>query len=127
MAQNNLSLTLQQLDANGVTLTRRVETFSDTAPTVGEFRVGLLTDTNEATISLPTAQIRQVLLKNTHTSGKITVKWTPNGGAKVTILIVGPGDGIAFWHQATGATYGLSLLTLTTDVSNTTYELFLGG
>lgn len=128
MAKNILSLTLQQLDASDNVLARSVDTITDSAPTVGEFRgAGTLIDTNEATIGLPIAQPRQVLIKNTHATAKITVKWTPNGVAKVTILVLGPGDGIAFWHTTTGTTYGVSALYLTADTANATYKLFCGG
>jgi hypothetical protein len=127
MAEHILSTTLQQLDDEGQTIARRQTSYSDTDPSVGENRVGLLTDTSEATISLPITQPRQVAITNTHASAKITVKWTPTGVAKVTIIILGPGDGIAFWNQNTGATYGISALYLTSDVANATYELFIGG
>ncbi len=127
MAQNNLTATIQQLDSVGATLARRVTTYSDIAPSVGDFTAGLLTVLTEVTITLPIAQARQVMIHNTHATAKITVKWTPNGGAKATIIILQPGDMIAFWSPLTGATNGISLLTLTSDTLNATYESFVGG
>lgn len=127
MSQNNLSITLHQLDGAGETLARRLASFSDAAPTAGEYRAGVLADTSEATITLPVAQVRQVYIANTHASAKITVKWTPNGGSKVTILILAPGDMIAFWNETTGTTVGVSTVSLTSDTSSATYEMFLGG
>lgn len=128
MAQNILSLTLQQLDASANVLARSVDTITDSAPTVGEFRgAGTLIDTNEATIGLPITQPRQVFIKNTHATAKITVKWTPTGVAKVTILVLGPGDAIAFWQTSAGATYGVSAVYLTSDTAGATYKLFCGG
>lgn len=128
MAQNILSVTLQQLDGTGATLARRVETITDSAPLVGDFRgLGLLPTTSLTAITLPTAQVRQLWLRNTHATAKVTVTWTPNGGASAVTLILGPNDAIGFWHQATSASYGISALSLTSDTLNATYELFLGG
>ena len=124
---NTFTSTLQQLDANGQTLARRVASSSDTAGTVGEFRSGNLTDTNQATISLPVAQVRQVWVRNTDTAGNITVVWTPTTGAEVTAAVIGPQDQIMLWHTNTGATFGVSTLKLTASVANTTYELYVGG
>lgn len=129
MSQNNLTTSLQQLDSNGITLVRDTETFSFTSPTIGEYRLGNLPDTSQATISFTglVTQVLQVLLKNTHASAKITVVWTPTGGASATALVIGPGDMIGFWHTNTGATYGVSSLKLTSDTANTTFRLYLGG
>lgn len=126
--QNNLSITLQELDVNGQVTTRRVFTVSDTAAVVGEFRSGVLVDTNQVTITVPTTQPRQILFKNTHASAKITVVWTPYGGAEATINKVGPGGIIALWDATAAATgIGVSSLKLTSDTNNATYELFIGG
>lgn len=127
MSQNNITFSLQQLDANGETLARRTWTSSDAAPTVGEFRQGSLVDTAQATISLPATQIRQLALRNTHASATITAVWTPTTGSSGTVLVLGPNDTIAFVNENTGATYGLSSLKLTASASGTPYELFLGG
>lgn len=126
--QNNVSIVLQQLDTNGQVTVRRVFLVSDTAPTVGEFRSGTLIDTNQATISLPITQPRQVLFKNTHATAKVTVVWTPFGGAEATINKIGPGGAILLWDAtAAGTGIGVSSLKLTSDTANATYELFIGG
>lgn len=128
MAQNVLSVTIQQIDDNGQTLARQVETITDTAPIVGDYRgLGLLTTTGSTSITLPTAQVRQLWLRNTHASAKITVTWTPTTGSTATILVLGPNDVIGFWHQSTAATYGVSALSLQSDTINATYQMFLGG
>lgn len=125
---NNITWTLQQLDNAAKTLASRTVTLSDAAATVGDFRgVGTLIDTAQATIGLPILQVRQLELRNTHSTALITVVWTPNGGASATILILGPGDGICFWHTAAGATLGVSALKLTSNTAGATYEMFLGG
>lgn len=125
--QNNLSLTLRQIDDAGEMLSRRVFAASDTAPVVGEWRSGLLVSTGSVSISLPYTQIRQCLVRNTHGSAVITVGWTPTTGASGPVVVLGPSDCISFWNQNTGATYGISALTLTSTVLNADYELFLGG
>lgn len=125
---NNITFTLQQLDSAAKTLASRTVTLSDTAATVGDFRgIGTLIDATLTTIGLPILQVRQLELRNTHTTAKITVTWTPNGGASAVVLILGAGDGICFWHTAAGATLGISQLKLQSDTANATYELFLGG
>jgi hypothetical protein len=128
MAQNNLTLSYQILDNNGDSIARRQISVSDTSPTVGEAQRGYLVDTNEATISLPFTSIRQLLIFNTHATAKITVKWTPNGGAQATVGIVGPGDAIGFWLKSALVTgLGITSLKLTSDTSGATYEITFGG
>lgn len=127
---NNLTYTLQQLDADSNILARKQVTVSDDAATVGEWRSGYLLTTAQATISLAglIAQIRQIYLRNTHATGKITVVWTPYGGAEVTVTTLGPGASIALWDPTPAATgIGISSLKLTTDVAATTFELYVGG
>jgi hypothetical protein len=126
---NNITWTLQQLDPAAKTLAGpRPITLSDTAASVGDFRgIGRLIDLTQITIGLPVAQVRQLELRNTHSTAAITVVWTPNGGVSATVLVLGPGDGICFWHQSTGATLGISQLKLQSDTTNATYEMFLGG
>lgn len=127
MSQNNLTFELKQIDSSEGILARRVFTVSETAPTVGEFRSGILTDTSQTTISLPYTTIRQLLLKNTHATATITVVWTPNGGAEATINKLGPGAALALWDDTTTATgIGITSLKLTASAASTTYELFLG-
>jgi hypothetical protein len=128
MAQNNLTLTLQQLDGSGNVLARKTQTISNTDPGSGEWRVGNLPDTAQATISFTGlgTQVLQLQLKNTHASALITVVWTPTTGSQATVLVLGPGDIIAFWHTNTGTTFGISSLKLTSDTASTPFELFLG-
>jgi hypothetical protein len=128
MSKHILSFTLQQLDDNGQVLARRVHSVAEEDPTAGEFRAGILVDTNQATISLPTTQVRQLIFFNTHATAKITVVFTPYGGAEATINKVGPGGALAvFDATAAGTGIGISSLKLTSDTVNGTYECFLGG
>jgi hypothetical protein len=129
MAQNNLSTTITQLDVSNVTIARRIGSFSDTAPSVGEFISGILTGVGQVTVTFPTniTQLRQLYLKNTHVTATITVVWTPTTASEQTVAVLGPGDVIILWSQATGTTKGISTLKLTANTSNTTYEMFLGG
>lgn len=124
---NIFSAKIQELDVNGQTLARREISASDTSATAGEFNSGYLADTSQTTIGLPITQVRQLWLRNTHSSAKITVVWTPNGGASATVIILGPNDQCMFWHNNTGTSYGISSLKLTSDTSAATYELFIGG
>ena len=126
--QNTLSFTLVQLDSLGNTMARRAFAVTDDVATVGEFRSGTLITTAEATIGLPILQPRQIMLRNTHSTAKILVKWTPFGGAEATVTTLGPGAAIALWDPtAAGTAIGISSLKLTADTANTTYEMFLGG
>lgn len=126
---HSLALTVQQLDTDSTVLVRRAVTISDTTPpTVGEMRVGVLTDNTQTTVNLPITQVRHLYLKNLDTVAKYTVVWTPTTGSQATILILDPGGAIAFWHTTTGSTYGISGLKITSDTSKTQYyELFIGG
>lgn len=128
MAQNNITHTLEQRDDNGGTLARRQFTISESDPDAGEFRAGVLTTTAEATITLPFATIRQVLVRNTHATATLLVKWTPNGGAEATVMTLGPGGTVTYWDDSAVATgLGITSLKLTASIANTTYELFIGG
>ena len=128
MAQNNLTLSYQILDNNGESIARRQLSVSDSAPTVGEAQRGYLVDTSEATISLPYSSIRQLIIFNTHPTAKITVKWTPNGGAQATVGIIGPGDVVGFWLKSALVTgLGITSLKLTSDTAGATYEITFGG
>ena len=125
---NTISTTIQELDANGQVLARRVASTSDNAATVGEFRAGNLIDTSETSISVPVAQVRQLWVRNTDSAATITVKWTPNGGTETTTgIVLGPNDQIMLWHTTTGSTKGISSVKLTASEANATYEIYLGG
>ena len=129
--QNNLTITLQQLDGTNTVMARRTETFSYPVPLVGmgEWRVGNLVDTAAKSISLVglVPQPLQLICKHTGTTGTITVIWTPTGGASATILVLNPLDMIAFWQITTAVGAGISALSLTASVANTPFELFIGG
>jgi len=125
---NIISTTIQELDANGQTLARRVASVSDTAATVGQFIAGNLINTNQTSITLPILQVRQLWVHNTDSAATLTVIWTPNGGTETTTgIVLGPTDQIMFWHTTTGSTKGISSLKLTASEANATFEVFVGG
>jgi|SRR3990167_548702 len=130
MAKNVLTVELQQQDDNGAVLARTKFDITETDPDSGEWRSGFLLTTAETTISFAgvSAQARQILLRNTHATAKITVKWTPYGGAEATIGVIGPGGFMGWWDDtAAAASIGISGMKLTSDTASTTFLLFLGG
>lgn len=128
MAKHVLNFTLQQLDDNGQVLARRSYVVAEEDPTAGEFVQGYAVDTNQATVSLPYTQIRQLVFFNTHATAKFTVVFTPYGGAEATINKVGPGGAVVLFDATAAATgIGISSLKLTSDTVGGTYEAFIGG
>ncbi len=124
---NTFTANIQQLDTNGQTLARRVSPVSDNAATTGEFISGNLINTNLTAITLPVAQARQIWVHNTDSAATITVIWTPTTGASATVAVLGPNDQLMLWHTTTGATKGISALSLTASEANATYEVYVGG
>lgn len=125
-SQNNLSLTLQQLDLSGVPiLNRALPKFSYDGVT-GVFTNGILLDTSAHSQTLPSTQVLQFYFKNTHATAIITITWTPTTGSTATVIRVGPGGTLAFWSTTSTSTVGISALSLTSNTINATYEMFLG-
>lgn len=77
-------------------------------------------------IVLPATIAFNLYLRNLAAPGGsvITVKWTPNGGAAVTVLALQPGSVIIFWEIV--AVGGITNLTLNPTINNTPIEYFLG-
>lgn len=129
-AENNLSITIQQLDSNGQTISRRFITASETAAVTGTFFAGRLTGTSQTTVTMPpnVSQARQILVKNLGASGSgtLTVVWTPTTGAEATVAVLGVDGVIVLWDDAVHATAGISSLKLTASIANTDYEAFIG-
>lgn len=123
---NSIQLVPKVIDAGAVVAQRSV-TVTDATAAVGGITQRTFPSTAEQTISLPITQTRQVFIRNTHASAKITVKWTPNGGAEATITVLGPLGAVALYDPNTHSSNGISGLKLTSDVSGSTYELGLGG
>jgi hypothetical protein len=126
--QNTFEYLFRTYDLNTEVTATRGGIISDLAATASEVRNGTLPDTAVNTISLPIASVRQVFIKNTHATANITVQWTPSGGAEVTIIKLGPGDGIALWiKNAAAVTRAITTLKLQGDVTGATYDTILGG
>jgi hypothetical protein len=125
---NNLSLVLNQQDASGVNILNRAIGAISYEGTVGQFKAGLLSDASEHQQTLPQGitTVFQYYFKNTHATAKITVAWTPAGGAKSTIQVVQPGGVIAFWYPVV-TSGGFTALYYTSDTASATFEDFIGG
>ena len=124
-SQNNLSLTINQQDTNGVNILNRLIGPIAAAGTVGEFINGILTTTGATAITVPTTNVDQFFFKNTHATAQINLNLT---GATGTALIrIAPGAIIAIWAPSTGASGAITAITGTSDVANATYEIYMGG
>lgn len=129
---NNLTLVVNQQDANGVNIVSRTIGALSYAGSVGVEFKGLLTTTGATSFTLPTANVLQVYIKNTHTGAILTLIGTPQSGASATLCKIYPLSAYAYWATTiTGATgssgAGFTALSLTSDTVNATYEAFLGG
>lgn len=127
---NALSLLLNQQDANGVNIINRSIGSISYSGSIGEIRKGTLTGTGEVqqTISpLGLTTVLQYYFKNTHATAKITVTWTPTGGAKSAIDVIGPGGIIVMWSATSAGNVGFTALYYTSDTAGGTFEDFIGG
>lgn len=122
---NRLLLTLRQEDLSGVPIINRQIGFTSYNGTVGVFTNAILTDTNAHSQTLPTTNVLQFYFKNTHATATITLTWTPQGGSSNVVKAVGPGGIVSFWETTTGS--GITALSIQSNTSNATYEMFLGG
>jgi hypothetical protein len=128
-SENNLSLVLNQQDSSGVNILNRSIGAISYDGSVGDFTKGKLTDTAEQQQTFPEglSTALQFYFKNTHATAKVTVAWTPTGGAKSTIAIIGPGGVIALWGATSAGSVGFTALYYTSDTANATFEHFIGG
>ena len=126
-SQNNLTLLVNQQDANGTNIVNRSIGAIAYASVAGEFHDGILTDTNSKTLDLPTANILQFYFKNTHATAIITLTGTIQGGASQSIAKIQPGGVFANWCASTSSTAGFTALSIQSDTANATFETFLGG
>lgn len=124
-SQNNLTLTVNQQDANGVNIINRLIGQIAFAGVAGEMETRQAPDTSQHTFDLPTPTILQIVIHNTHGTGVLTITGTINGGASQTVCKVGPGGVFASWEAVAGA--GWTDLKYTASVGGTTFEYFFGG
>ncbi len=124
---NNLSLVVNQQDANGVNIVNRLIGAISYGGVAGEFHDGILIDTASHTLDLPTATVLQVYFKNTHATAVITLTGTIQGGASQSIAKIQPGGVFANWCASTSVTAGYTALSVQSDTANATFEMYLGG
>jgi hypothetical protein len=124
---NLLKMIVTSTDANGIdTITKRMRAENTTAANV-ELASATLADTNAHSQTLPKSPALQVLVLNTHATAKLTVTWTPQGGASCIAAVLGPGDVLVLWATATSGSAGITALSLQSDTSGQTFDMFLGG
>lgn len=126
-SQNNITLQLQQLDSTGRAILNRKIGKLTYDGNVGVFTNGIYNDTSSHSQTLPTTNVLQFYFKNTHATAVYTVTWTPQGQSSAVVKKVQPGGVIMFWDLSTSATAGITALTLQSDTSGGTFEMFLGG
>lgn len=130
-SQNNLSLVVQQQDINGVNILNRQIGVIGYSGAVGQFTDGILLTTGATAIAFPIGLTNalQVYFKNTSATGNITLNGTPLSATGSVILAkLGPGAAsIPLWSPISGASGGYSAITGTADLTNCTFECFLGG
>lgn len=126
---NAITLVVNQQDADGTNVINRTVGSISYSGAVGQPQIGKLGDTSEHQQTLPQGLTTalQFYFKNTHATAKITVAWTPTGGAKSTIAVVGPGGIIAVWSATSAGNVGFTALYYTSDTADATFEHFIGG
>lgn len=80
-------------------------------------------------ITLPGTPVYQVYVRNLDPTNDITVQWTPQSGALVTVCTLKPGDQIILWQKNSGAgSSGITALSFSvTTAAGVLVEYFLGG
>lgn len=130
-SQNNLSLVLQQQDVNGVNILNRQIGVIGYSGAVGQFTDGILLTTGATAITFPVGltNVLQFYFKNTSSTGNITINATPlSATGSVIIAKLGPGAAtIPLWSPISGSSGGYSAITGTADLTNCSFEMFLGG
>lgn len=80
-----------------------------------------------------TSKITKLYVKNLAAAGSLQVTAQPNGGASVTVGILGPGDIFCYWQNSTGApaigvnSQGYTAVNVASSVANLPFEFFMGG
>lgn len=131
-SQNTLSLVLLQQDSSGVNIVNNRAIGPVTySGTVGQFTDGILLTTGATAISFPLGLTNalQVYVKNTSSTGNITINATPlSATGSVIIAKLGPGAiSVPLWTPVSGSSGGYTAITGTADVSGCTCEFFIGG
>lgn len=122
---NQLQATITSIDGSGNAFLNRVlGVLSFTGVASGIVRLKI--PNADTTITLPVSPTKQVYVKNNDSASLLTVKWTPNGGASNTVIVLSPGGVLILWDIA-GVGNGITDLKLNQSVANTEAEYFLGG
>lgn len=128
LSQNNVSLIINQQDANGVNLVNRLVGAISYDGVAGELDVRTLAaDTNIHALDLPATNVLQFYFKNTHATAVILLTCTIQGGAAQSTTKVQPGGVFVNWCASTSATAGYTAISYTSTVASATCEMFLGG
>lgn len=129
LSQNNVSLVLNQQDVNGVNVLNRVFSVPGyISGTAGQFTDGILPTTGSTSITLPTTNVLSLFVLNAGSTGDITVAWTPASATGSVIAgKLNPGGALMLWNSISGASGSISALSLTADLVNQPYQLFIGG
>lgn len=122
---NNLTLVINRQDANGVNVENRTIGSISFSGVSGEFDIRQAPDTSSHALDLPTTEVNQLYVKNTHATAKITITGTITGGSSQIIATLEPGSVLVVWQTVAGK--GYSALSYQSDTSAATFEMFLGG
>lgn len=129
-SQNNLSLQLNQQDANGTAVINRLIGAVEYAGVDGQWTIGSLTDTSAHAQTFPSmiTTVLQLYFKNTSSGAQvITITWTHTTGASAIVIALHPGSVISFWETLATSPAGITALSIQSDVTGATFEMFLGG
>ena len=130
-SQNNLSLTIQQQDINGVNILNRIVGVVGYSGAVGQFTDGILTGTGATAIPFPVGLTNalQFYIINTSATGNITINATPlSATGSVIVAKLAPGAlSIPLWTPVSGSSGGYSAITGTADLPNCSFQCFIGG
>lgn len=122
---NNLTLSINRQDSSGVNVENRTIGAISFSGVSGEFDIRQAPDTSSHALDLPTTEVNQVYIHNTHASATLTITGTVTGGASQTVCKIAPGGVFVVWQPVAGK--GFSALAYQSDTSGATFEMFLGG
>ena len=120
-----LNITETEISSSNVIINRSQQLIPNA--NVGTYEGYASLGAGDNVIPLPAATVYQVYIKNIDAANKIVVKFTPNGGALVTTVLLKPGDVcIPCWCTSGDGTNGITALTLNASAAPTSVEFFLG-
>lgn len=130
-SQNNLTLTLQQQDANGVNVINRTVGAISFSGAEGQTSIATLTTTGATALPFPVGLTNayQIYIKNTSATGNVTINVTPTAATgSVIVAKLTPGSVcVPIWAASSGSSGAVTAVTGTADTTNCTLEYFIGG